>query len=115
MIESTDPYVYPGTDVLKNRRDIRDFAVLAEFEVDATAHRLTALISSPVAGNFATPHIKALHKYIFQDIWRPVSIPTGSISMVWSPNETSGSDRMAGHKYDSASIFLIGNRNGRFG
>jgi len=58
MIESTDPYVYPGTDVLKNLRDILDFPVLAEFEAEATARRSAALRSSRITGKFDTPTSK---------------------------------------------------------
>jgi hypothetical protein len=29
MTESMDPYLYPGTDVLKNLRDIRSHDILA--------------------------------------------------------------------------------------
>jgi len=32
-----DPYRYPGTDVLKNLRDIRDPDILARFEAEATS------------------------------------------------------------------------------
>lgn len=69
MIESTDPYVYPGTDVLKNLRNIRDAQVLAEFEASNTYSRLRELAAGPITGQFDTPHLKALHKYIFQDVY----------------------------------------------
>ena len=38
-----DPYVYPGTNVLRNLRDIRDPARLSKFEVDMTTRRLGEL------------------------------------------------------------------------
>ena len=37
MTESTDPFLYPGTDVLKNLRDIRNPDILARFEAEATS------------------------------------------------------------------------------
>jgi cell filamentation protein len=69
MTESTDPYLYPGTDVLKNLRDIRDPDILARFEAEATSRRLVQLINSPVPGRFDTAQLKAIHKHIFQDIY----------------------------------------------
>ena len=69
MTESTDPYVYPGTDVLKNLRDIRDSDILAGFEAEATSRRIIQLINSPVPGRFDTEQLKAIHKHIFQDVY----------------------------------------------
>ena len=43
MPESSDPYTYPGTDVLRNVLDIRDPQQLAAFEANATAARLIEL------------------------------------------------------------------------
>jgi fido (protein-threonine AMPylation protein) len=54
MTESTDPYLYPGTDVLKNLRDIRDPDILARFEAEATSHRIVQPINSPAPGRFDT-------------------------------------------------------------
>jgi len=68
MIGTSDPYVYPGTDVLKNFRDIRDSASLALFEGRSTFRRLKELADGPVKGAFDVSHLKATHKYIFQDV-----------------------------------------------
>ncbi len=38
-----DRYVYPGTNVLRNLRDIRDAALLNEFEAEASSRRLRQL------------------------------------------------------------------------
>jgi cell filamentation protein len=69
MTESTDPYLYPGTDVLKNLRDIRDPHILSRFEADATSRRIIQLINAPVPGRFDTARLKAIHKHIFQDVY----------------------------------------------
>jgi cell filamentation protein len=69
MTESTDPYVYPGTNVLKNLRDTSDGDLLARFEAEATSRRIIELIGSPVPGRFDTAHLKAIHKHIFQDVY----------------------------------------------
>jgi cell filamentation protein len=62
-----DPYVYPGTNVLKNLRDIRDPERLARFEADTTSERLTQLEEKPLNGKFDAQHLQAIHRYIFQD------------------------------------------------
>jgi cell filamentation protein len=64
-----DPYVYPGTTVLRNLRDIRDAALLSEFEAEATAYRLRQLEHKPIADRFDSRHLQAIHRYIFQDVF----------------------------------------------
>jgi len=49
---SWEDYVYPGTQVLKNKPDIRDQAELQRFERRATAFRIQALQDHPVKGDF---------------------------------------------------------------
>lgn len=63
-----DPYVYPGTNVLRNLRGIRDPEELSKLEGIATARRLAELARNPVHGKFDARHLQAIHKYIFQDI-----------------------------------------------
>lgn len=65
-----DPYVYPGTTVLKNLRDIRDPERLAGFEADATSERIDELIQTPISGKFDTRHVQAIHRHIFQDVFQ---------------------------------------------
>lgn len=64
-----DPYVYPGTNVLKNLREIRDLDLLQQFEADVTTLRIKELENSPVPGSFDTRHLKEIHRYIFQDVY----------------------------------------------
>ena len=86
MTETTDPYVYPGTDVLKNLRDIRDPEKLVRFEARSTARRILELEHVPTTGSFDTSHLKAVHAYIFQDVFawagqfRTVNISKGGHS-----------------------------------
>lgn len=70
MPESSDPYTYPGTDVLRNILDIRDPLQLDAFEANATAARLIELDASPLVGRFDVAHLKAIHRHIFQDVYR---------------------------------------------
>ncbi len=69
MTETTDPHLYPGTDVLENLREIRDAEKLTRFEGRTTARRLMQLSNLPVRGEFSTPHLKSIHQYIFQDVY----------------------------------------------
>ena len=69
MPESSDPYTYPGTDVLRNIPDIHDSQRFAGFEANATTARLAELDAAPLKGQFDVAHLKAIHKYIFQDVY----------------------------------------------
>jgi cell filamentation protein len=69
MTESSDPYLYPGTNVLKNLRGLTDRKLLERFEARRTHRRLAELIDAPVRGGFDVAHLKAIHRYIFQDMY----------------------------------------------
>jgi cell filamentation protein len=64
-----DPYVYPGTAVLKNLRSIQDQLELSRFEADATSRRIRQVEHRPKPGKFDIPHLKAIHAHIFQDVY----------------------------------------------
>jgi len=61
-----DPYVYSGTDVLKNRLRTRGAAVLAAFELEMTVQRSSERF--PV-GRFDALHYRRLHRHLFQDVY----------------------------------------------
>ncbi|MDR1849721.1 MAG: Fic family protein [Zoogloeaceae bacterium] len=65
-----DPYVYPGTYVLKNKFDLRDEEALREAEYRATARRAAELERKPIKGNFDMKHLQAYHKHLFQDVYQ---------------------------------------------
>ncbi len=64
-----DPYVYPGTDVLRNRRNLRDPGQLSEFEALMTARRAAELQVRPSQGTFDGPHVQMIHRHLFQDVY----------------------------------------------
>lgn len=64
-----DPYVYPGTDALKNNLGITDPRKLAEFEREASFYRLNEIAKKPVGGNFDQTHLQAIHRKLFSDIY----------------------------------------------
>ena len=66
---NSDLYLYPGTGVLKNLRGLTDPGSLARFEARGTHRRIAELIDSPVPGGFDLAHLKAIHHYIFQDVY----------------------------------------------
>ena len=64
-----DPYLYPGTVVLKNLRGFRDSDSLSRFEGNAAARRLLELTKKPVEGRFDVAHLRDIHRRIFQDVF----------------------------------------------
>jgi cell filamentation protein, protein adenylyltransferase len=64
-----DPYVYPETTVLRNRRDVRDAVQLNRFEAIATTRRSIEPEHEPVQGRFDARHLQAIHRHIFQDVF----------------------------------------------
>ena len=79
-----DPYVYPGTTVLKNRLGIMSHGELSEAEVEITWGRRQQLADGAVTGSFDFDHLCAIHSWLFQDIYewagliRTVNISKGS-------------------------------------
>jgi len=67
--ENSDPYLHPGTNVLKNLRGLTDPELLERFEARRTHYRVSELIDNPVPGRFDLGHLKAIHRYIFQDVY----------------------------------------------
>lgn len=61
---------YPGSNVLINKFEQKDQDKLDLLEVGFTAKRLMDLQKKPLKGNFDLNHLQALHKYIFQDVYK---------------------------------------------
>ena len=64
-----EPYVYPGTDVLKNKLGIRDAGKLLRVEIAVTGRRCAQLVDAPVSGEFDFAHLKRIHAFMFQDLY----------------------------------------------
>lgn len=69
MSERIDGYVYPGTNVLRNRRGLREAEQLERFEAVAAVRRLIELEHRPLHGAFDAAHLRAIHRHIFQDVF----------------------------------------------
>jgi cell filamentation protein len=61
-----DPYVYPGTTILRNKLGIRDAATLDALERRMVAQRMAEGVP---AGEFDLAHLQAIHRHLFQDIY----------------------------------------------
>lgn len=61
-----DPYVYPGTSVLRNRLGTRDSAILESFEVEMSALRAEEPLPR---GRFGPAHYRGEHRHLFQDVY----------------------------------------------
>ena len=62
-------YCYPDTDILINRLDLKDNAILQKYEAKITAAKLLALRQKGIIGEFDSKHIRDIHKYLFEDIY----------------------------------------------
>jgi len=67
--DSSDPYTYPGTQVLRNKPDIRHEAALRKFEYEQAISRMEELHERPIAGKFDLDHLKSIHRHLFQDVY----------------------------------------------
>jgi cell filamentation protein len=64
--EAGDPYVYPGTSILRNRLGITDPVVLDKQERSLVVLRARRDIP---CGSFDLPHLRAIHRHLFQDVY----------------------------------------------
>jgi len=64
-----DPYTYPGTQILRNKPDIRHEAALRTFEYEQSASRMEELHEHPITGKFDLAHLKNIHRHLFQDVY----------------------------------------------
>lgn len=64
-----DPYLYPGSDVLKNRADIREEQALKDMEADYVIYRLSEIAEDDSGSRFDFKALCDLHYRIFQDVF----------------------------------------------
>ena len=62
-------YCYPGSDVLKNKLDIRSKEELKQAEEEFTAVKQLILLQTPLKGNFTKTHLIRIHKFLFEDVY----------------------------------------------
>jgi cell filamentation protein len=98
-----DPYLIPGTDVLRNNLGLIDPSELECSERLHTAGRLVKLMIKPVNGNFDLKHLQRIHYAIFQDVYEWA----GSLRSV---DIVKGFTQFASAEYLESSAFDIFNR-----
>jgi cell filamentation protein len=54
---------------LKNKAGLHAQSALDAFEADTTAIRLLELSEYPIPGKFDLPHLQAIHRHLFQDVY----------------------------------------------
>jgi len=64
-----DPYVYPGTDVLRNKLGIRNAAQLTVVETDLHDLRAAQLAERPIPGRYDLGHLQRFHRHLFGDVY----------------------------------------------
>ncbi|MEF3322882.1 Fic family protein [Gulosibacter sp. GYB002] len=71
-----DDYFIPGTDVLRNKFTspsqpfgVTSHSLLHLLETRFVAKRLAQIARKPLLGNFDYPHMQAIHRYLFQDVY----------------------------------------------
>jgi len=65
----SDPYVYVGTDILKNKSNITSEEKYQKMETMYSMWRIIELDMNPIKGNFDFDHLKSIHGYLYQDVW----------------------------------------------
>lgn len=68
--EKTVDYCYKDTDVLINKLNITNDKDLYNAERELVSLRVSAFNDNPLKGNFDFNYLKAIHKYLFQDIYK---------------------------------------------
>lgn len=69
MIEPADPYLLPGSDVLRNLLGLTNAQALCDAERDLVELRDVALKVAPLPGDYDFDHLCAVHHWLFQDVY----------------------------------------------
>ncbi|HEX3540524.1 MAG TPA: Fic family protein [Acidimicrobiales bacterium] len=65
----SDPYCYPGTEVLRNHHGIVDAVELQRVEFARSLYRLLELNQRRLDGNYDLAHLQAFHRHLFGDVY----------------------------------------------
>jgi cell filamentation protein, protein adenylyltransferase len=64
-----DPYLWPGTDCLRNLLGIRDREEFHTAEHEVVRARRLQLDQEFLPGDYDTAHLRAFHQFLFQDVY----------------------------------------------
>ena len=62
-------YCYKGTNVLKNKLNIKDFSSLMKLENRIAVFKAFELRRIGITGNFDKEHFKSIHRFMFEDLY----------------------------------------------
>jgi len=65
----SDPYIDPSSGILRNKFHLMDQKSLDVAEANSAVVRASLLELDPAKGNFDSQHLKAIHEYLFQDVY----------------------------------------------
>lgn len=94
--QDDNQYCYAGTNVLRNRFDIKDLEELHQAERELTAFSIAYLELDPISGNLDLKHLQKIHHGIFEDIYdwagkfRRVNISKGTLFCLYENIEEFG-------------------------
>jgi cell filamentation protein len=97
-----DPYVFPGTDVLKNLRGLGDPDALRRFEAHVVRLRELELRQRSAAPPFDLPRLQRIHGSLFQDVYewagelRTVTISKAGVPFAAPAHIVQEADRLFG-------------------
>jgi len=81
----TDPYLWPGTDCLRNKLGIKDPDILADYEDRIVSARDVELVRQTLPGEYNLQHFQKFHLWLFRDLYdwagqaRTVNITKGGL------------------------------------
>lgn len=82
-------YCYKGSNVLINKLGIKDEVLFHQAERFYSGLRQSELQETPIQGNFDFEHLKAIHHYLFQDLFfwagKPRTVPIAKLNMFCLP------------------------------
>jgi len=65
----SDPYIDPQSGILRNKLSLTDQESLDRTEANAVSARSILFQLNPLKGNFDSEHLKAIHSYLFRDVY----------------------------------------------
>ncbi|WMJ83179.1 Fic family protein [Oscillospiraceae bacterium MB24-C1] len=71
----SDPYLYPGSEILKNKQNVRDQELLNDIEANFVGLRIKSLMENPMDGDYDFAHLCKIHHWIFQDVFEWAGMP----------------------------------------
>jgi cell filamentation protein len=83
-VNGDDPYLFPGTSVLRNRLGLTDPGQLDKVERRLVAQRIAEGVPT---GDFDLIHLRAIHRQLFQDVYD------------WAGDLRSGEISKGGHQF----------------